>query len=404
MEADATRMEGVVGDQRITLFGTTYFRGVNQYESNLRASLSAFRSRGIPVFIGSTPSNLRDLTPFGPSAVPPDSSATIMYDSARKVLAAGDSIHAARMFAQARDLDVIRFRAPSEFQRVVARVSRATGSTYVPVLEGFAAAAQYRIPGSDLFLEHVHPNQRGYVLIASMYFDALRRANFLGRKADLTRFAGWDEYTRRMHLTQLDQLVAYHTIKIVTTRWPFLPVSKQLDYRGTYTPVSFVDSLGFNVARGGMSWPQAKAMLGARYSEEGKADSAVAEYEGLIRDEPRIEVAWRLAGRALLTANQPERARPYLEHAYALKPSGFTAFTLGVMALRDKNPQKAVILLNESLQLDPNHPPAMYQLSLAYALAHDIDNARQTAARLAQIAPGYPGLGQWMATIGMTQH
>jgi len=299
---------------------------------------------------------------------------------------------------------VIRFRAPSEFQRVVARAARATGSTYVPVLEGFAAAAQYRIPGSDLFLEHVHPNQGGYVLIAQMYFDALRRANFLGRKADLSRFAGWDVYKQRMHLTELDQLVAYHTIKTVTTRWPFMPVSKQLDYRGTYKPVSFVDSLAFNVSRGGMPWPQAKAMLGARYSEQGKADSAVAEYEGLIRDEPRIEVAWRLAGRALLSANQPARARPYLQRAYDLRPTGFTAFSLGVMAMQDKDPQKAVTLLNQSLQLEPNHPPALYQLSLAYALVHDIAHAREVAAKLAQIAPSYPGLGQWMATIGMIPH
>src|SRR4029079_14707081 len=128
-----------------------------------------------------------------------------------------------------------------------------------------------------------------------------------------------------------DQRIAYHTIKTVTTRWPFLAVSKQLDYRGTYRPTDFVDSIAFNVSRGGMSWPQAKAMLGARYAMTGKPDSAVAEYEGLIRDEPRLESAWRLAGRTWLSAKQPDRAGPYLEHAYAIHPTGFTAFALGVM-------------------------------------------------------------------------
>jgi tetratricopeptide (TPR) repeat protein len=401
IEADATRMESVVGDQRITLNGKTYERGVKQYESNLRVALKDFRRAGIPVFIGSTPSNLRDLTPFGPSAIPPDSTATAVFDSARKVLSGGDSVHAATMFLRAKDLDVIRFRAPSEFQSVVQRVAQSTGSTYVPVLEGFAAAAQYRIPGSDLFLEHVHPNQRGYVLIASMYFDALRRANFLGRQSDVSRFAGWATYTQRMRLTPLDQLVAYHTIKTVTTRWPFVPVSRQQDYRGTYQPTSFLDSLAFNVSRGGMGWPQAKAMLAARYAEAGKADSAVAEYDGLIRDEPKIEVAWRLAGRVLLNAKQPERARPYLERAYALKPTGFTSFALGVMAMQDRNPQKAVTLLQQSLQLDPGNHAAMFQLSLAFALSRDIINARNTALRLAQIAPSYPGLAQWITTLGM---
>lgn len=401
IEADATRMESIVSDQRITLGGKTYERGLRQYESNLRVAIGEFRRAGIPVFIGSTPSNVRDVAPFGPAAVPPDTSATIVFDSARAVLARGDSIRAAGMFAQARDLDVIRFRAPSDFQGVVERVARETGSVYVPVAEGIAAASTYRIPGSDLFLEHVHPNQKGYVLLARMYFDAIQRAGFLGRTAELGRFAGWDAYTARMRLTELDQRIAYHTVKTVTTRWPFLPVAQQLDYRGTYRPTDFLDSVAFTVSRGGLGWPQAKVILARRYSRLGDVDHAVAEYEGLIRDEPGVEDAWRLAGRALLEANQPQRARPYLERAYALKPTGFTAFALGVMAIQDKNPQRAIALLQQALELDPGNVAAMYQLSLVYALTRDLERARALALRLAQISPQYPGLREWMTTIGI---
>jgi lysophospholipase L1-like esterase len=403
IEADATRMESVVADQSIALGDRTYERGVNQYESNLRAAIGKFRSAGVPVFIGSTPSNIRDLKPFGTSIVPPDSGATIVFDSASAALAAGDSVHAAVMFAQARDLDVVRFRAPGEFQNVVERVAKETGATYVPVAEGVAAASRFRIPGSDLFLEHVHPNQRGYVLIASMYFDAMRRQGFLGRNADMSRFAGWDGYTTRMKMTDLDQRIAYHTIRTVTTRWPFVPVSRQLDYRGTYRPVDLADSLAFNVSRGGMPWAQAKIVLGERYESQRDPERALAEYEGLIRDEPLIEVGWRLAGKALFTANQMQRARPYLQRAYDLKPSGFSAFALGVMSMQERNATRGVALLEQALQLAPDMPPALYQLSLAYAVQRDVGRARAYAARLAQVAPSYPGLGEWMSTLGM-QH
>lgn len=402
IEADATRMESVVGDQRITLNGKTYERGVAQYESNLRTAIQQFRSAGIPVFIGSTPSNLRDLTPFGPSAVPPDSSATVVFDSARAILAS-DSVRAASLFARARDLDVIRFRAPGEFTPIVQKVARDTKSVYVPVAEAVAASSPYRVPGLEFFLEHVHPNQRGYVFLARMYFDAMQRAGFLGRTADMSRFAGWDVYMTRMRMTELDQRIALHTIKTVTTRWPFMPVSKQLDYRGTYQPSSFLDSLAFTVSRGGMPWAQAKAMLAARYFQTGNVDGAVAEYEGLMRDEPGIEVAWRLAGRALLATNQPDRARPYLERAYSIKPTGFTAFSLGVMSMRDKKSERGIALLEQSLQLEPNNPTAMYQLSLAYAVVRNIERARAVALQLAQIAPTFPGLSQWMTTIGIPQ-
>jgi lysophospholipase L1-like esterase len=398
--ADATRMESVVADQRIVLNGKTYERGLAQYESNLRAAATKFRHAGIPVFVGSTPSNLRDQAPFGPSAIPPDSDATRMYDSARVVLAS-DSVKAAGMFARARDLDVVRFRAPGEFQSIVQKVARETNSTYVPVAEGFAAEAAYRIPGSDLFLEHVHPNQRGYVLLAKMYFAAIQQAKFLGRAVDMSRFAGWDAYTSRMGLTDLDNRIAFHTIKTVTTRWPFVPVASQTDYRGTYTPTDLLDSLAFAVSRGGVPWAQAKVMIGNRYIAAGDVDKGLAEFSGLIRDEPEVHVGWEMAARALMAAHQPLRARPYLQHAFSLRPTGFSASSLGLLEMQDKKPDLAVPFFEKALELEPNNASAMYQLSLAYALVRNVAGARALALRLAQVAPQYPGLREWLSALGL---
>ena len=402
IEADATRMESVVANQRIALGDDTYNRGLRQYESNLRVAIGAFRRAGIAVFIGSTPSNVRDLNPFGTSIVPPDSGATHVFDSAKTILATGDSARAGQAFARAKDIDVVRFRAPSEFQRIVQRVATETGSTYVPAAEEISRASRYGIPGGDLFFEHVHPNQRGYVLLARAYYDALARARFIGRTADLSKFAGWDAYTDRMRLTELDHRIAYHTIRTVTTRWPFLPVATQLDYRGTYRPVDFLDSVAFNASRGAMPWAQAKLMTADRFVASGDTDRAIAEYDGLIRDGPQVEIAYRLAGRALLEAKQPDRARPYLEKAHAIEPSGVSAYTLGVLAIQSNDRPRGIALLQQALQLSPDMPAALYQLSLAYAVARNIDGARAAASRLAQVQPRFPGLAEWMAALGMT--
>lgn len=401
LEGDATRMESVVGDQRITLGGATYERGVRQYESNLRAAVDAFRAAEIAVFIGSTPGNIRSLSPFSISAVPPDSAAKRVFDSAATALKRGDSVEAAATFARARDLDMIRFRAPGEFQTVVERVARETGSTYVPVLEEISGESRFGIPGDDLFLEHVHLNQRGYVLIARAFYDALARQKFLGRAADTSRFAGWTVYTGRMRLTDLDHRIAHHTVRTITTRWPFMPVSQQLDYRGTYQPRNLLDSIAFNASRGGMSWAQAKGMIAAHYAGTGETERAVAEYEGLIRDGPEVEVAYRLAGRTLLAANLPERARPYLEKAYSISPTGLTAYALGVFAMQEKNPERGIALFQQALHLTPDMPQALYQLSLAYGTTRNLQGARTTAARLAQVEPRFPGLAEWLSALGM---
>jgi len=395
-----SRMETVVRDQRITLGGKVYERGKRQFESNLLVALGAFQRAGVPVFIGSTPSNLRDQKPFGSLPSPADSSAATVFDSARAALSRADIERARLLFARARDLDVIRFRAPQEFREIIRRAATKTGAHYVPSEEAFDSAAQYGIPGQDLFLEHVHPNAGGYLLLGRTYFEALQRAGFLER-ADLRRLASWNEYAHRMALTALDNRIVYHTVKTITTRWPFLPVNAQQNYRGTYQPTDFTDSLAFSVSMGVMKWAQAKLETARRFEARGQVDSALAEYGGLIRREPHSEAGYRLAGAALLDAKQPQRARPFLEKSYAIEPTPFSAYALGVLARQSGDAQRAIALLEQSLSLAPNTPATLYQLSITYAVAHDMGHARATAAQLAMVSPQYPGLVSLASALGM---
>jgi len=395
-----SRMETVVRDQRITLGGKVYERGKQQFESNLLVTLDAFRRAGVPVFIGSTPSNLRDQKPFGSVASPRDSSAAAAFDSARSALARLDTARARSLFARARDLDLIRFRAPGEFREIIKRVASKTGAHYVPSEEAFDSVAQYGIPGRDLFLEHVHPNAGGYLLLGRTFFEAVKRSGLM-EKADLGRLASWDEYARRMDLTALDNRIVYHTVKTITTRWPFLPVNAQQNYRGTYQPTDFTDSLAFEVSMGTIQWAQAKVATARWFEVRGQVDSALAEYAGLIRREPHSEAGYRLAGAALLDAKQPLRAQPFLERSYAIEATPFTAYALGVLARQAGDTQRATALLEQSLSLSPNAPATLYQLSITYAVAHDMEHARATAARLAMVSPEYPGLVSLTSALGM---
>ena len=69
--------------------------------------------------------------------------------------------------------------------------------------------------------------------------------------------------------------------------------------------------------------------------------------------------------------------------------------------MQQKDYPRAIAMLEQSVQASPD-PATIYQLSLVYALNHDIVKARENAIRLVRIAPNFPGLTQWMATIGMT--
>ena len=397
---EASRMEALARDREVPLAGRTYRRGARQFEENLGTLVGRFRRRGIPVFVGSLASNLRDQPPFASRANAAPQGAGAVFEQARAALAGGATARARSLFARARDLDVVRFRAPGEFNEIVRRVAAAGGATYVPVEEAFVAASPGGIPGVELFLEHVHPNRRGYALLGRVFAEAIRDAEFLGRLARPESLRSWEAYERGMELTPFDERIALHTTRTLTGRWPFVPLERQTDYRAVYRPRDRLDSLALLVSRG-LPWESGKLQLAASYEARGLVDSAVAEYRGLARDAPLFEEPLRLQGRALLAAGREADADSVLRRALRLRPTAYTTYALGVMALRRRDFPDAISLLRHSLSLSPDESAALYQLSLAYGLSRDLPNARATALRLLQVNPRYPGLDGWLKALGL---
>lgn len=392
-------METLARDAAIPAGSAEFRRGAAQFEDNLTHLVRGLRAAKVPVFVGSLTSNIRDQAPFAAVANGAAGGADSVYAEARQTLARGDTSAARRLFERARDLDVVRFRAPAEFNAIIRRVAAANGAVYVPVAEQFASAAAAGIPGADLFLEHVHPTAHGQALIARAFFEALRDARFLGHDARADRLRSWDEYERLMDLTPLDVRAATHTVRTITERWPFVPISAQRDYRGSYRPTDLLDSLAFGISAGA-PWAQSKLTMGRDYLRRSHPDSAIAEYRGLVRDAPFFAAPWEALGDALAAAHHDDEARVALQRSLAIRPSAGAAFSAALVALRNKDLPTSIALMRESLRLAPDQPQVLYQLSLAYGSARDLRNARATALRLWQIAPNFPGLAEWMRLLG----
>jgi tetratricopeptide (TPR) repeat protein len=398
----ASLMEILARDRQIPLGGSRYEMGAQQFERNLEAICGLFKREGVRVFVGSLASNLRDQPPFAADANATPGSADSAFAAARSAFAAGDSIRADSLFSRARDLDVVRFRAPSEFNRVIRRVTARTGATYVPIAEAFAGASPKGVPGSNIFLEHVHPTSAGQALIGRVYFESLLHSGVLGRKADTTRLRSWDAYARGQDLTPFDERIAYHTTLTLKSRWPFVPVSQQVDYRGKYIPSSLLDSLAFAVSAGAR-WELAKFRLGEDYERRMQFDSAVAEYAGLARDAPITNEPWLFVARALGRAGKTAEAEDALKHAVAIRPTPTALDVLGTRAAQRRDLPAAISYLEQSLKLEPAQPDVLYQLSLAYGMSRKIDAARETAVRLSRVAPNYPRLPDLIRALQSAQ-
>ena len=403
--ASMSLMQQMVREERIPLGSPTYRRAREQFRDNLRSILTRFRAAGVPVFIGSLTSNLRDQPPLRSVATATLPAAQRVFGAARQALARGDRAAARRLFAYARDLDALRFRAPGEFNAIIRTIARETGAHYVPVDEAFAAASSDGIPGSELFWEHLHPNQTGYHLMGKVFFEAIEQAGFLGRPADTTRLRSWEAYHDRMELTDFDLRFAWHQIRSLTTSWPFVEHEDPAGYPRSYRPLDAADALAFDaVNKRDPPWPRAKLELAGYYRSRGQLQLALAEYRGLMREQPENAPLLVLAADLYLRLNDSQRARELVEQAYASEPSGLTCHALGTLELGAQHYDRAIALLAQSLQYHPDNPPVLFDLSRAYLGEGDVGHARAYAGQLALVSPGFPGLSRWQARLAAAPH
>jgi lysophospholipase L1-like esterase len=115
-------MARVAGERSIPLGSEAFRRGAEQFEDNLSRLLAKYRAADVPVFIGTLVSNERDQAPLAVLAGAVEDAAgaaKTAYHAAQDSEAAGNHDAARQGYAWARDLDPLRFRAPSEFAEIV---------------------------------------------------------------------------------------------------------------------------------------------------------------------------------------------------------------------------------------------------------------------------------------------
>ena len=400
--ADSSKslMQQMVREDLIPLGSPTYQRGRRQFRENLQAILHRFHQAGVPVFVASLTSNLRDQAPFRSLATDSLPAAAPVFEEARRAQAQGKHQEARALFERARDLDGLRFRAAGEFNSIIRQLARENGAHYVPVDEAFAAASPGGSPGAELFWEHLHPNQTGYHLMGKTFFDAIARTGYLGRTADTARLRSWPEYFNAMELSEFDRRFAWHQIRSVTTSWPFVEREDPSGYPRNYRPTGPADSAAFDLViyrRG--SWPIAKFQLAAYYRAHGDVPRALGEYRGLIREHPENATMRVYAADVLGELDQWDRARDMLEQAYALERSALTSFALGRLELQSNQVDRAIQLLEEAQGFQADVPAVLYDLSRAYTQRRDLPRARALAQRLAAVSPDFPGLQEWLAEL-----
>ena len=393
----ATLMERMVGNRSIPLHSQKYSAGLRQFESNLEKILDRFSRADVPVLVGSLASNIKDQPPF--ISVKKDTlpAARSIYEQARDSLASGNTDSARDLFTYAKDLDALRFRAPSGINRIIREHTGTDGNYFVPVRKQLQDSSKAGIIGNEVMLEHLHPNQTGYFLIGKSFARGLMQRDFPGYRGpqDSTQLTSWKEYYNNMYLSSFDQWIAYHRIRTLKSGWPYSKVRRKEEYMRNYEFKSKADSLAFRHVHYNKNWIYCKVELGQYYERTGRLDKSYLEFMGLIRNNPNNVSAHKSAAKVALKQNDSRKARPHLEKAYELNQDPFAAKMLGALEVQQGNLKRGIELLKAALDKKPRDVQALYNLSGAYAQNGNLKQAEKTLDKALSINPDFPGLRQW---------
>tara|TARA_R110002096_G_scaffold435224_2_gene659805 strand:- start:2687 stop:4690 length:2004 start_codon:yes stop_codon:yes gene_type:complete len=391
-----TLMEQMISSRSIELDSPKYELAMIQFESNMSAIIQQFEKKGVPVYFASVASNIKDQAPFVDITDGEQPSALQTYKKAQQIFSVGDFTSAKNKFTLAKDLDGLKFRAPSEINSIIDSLSNTfSNTTYVPVEEFMSEESPEGIIGNNLMLEHLHPNQDGYFAIGKTFSEALL-ANL--HNQGLTQFEvyDWDSYKQKMHLSEYDQRVAWHRVKTLKQGFPFVQKGAITPYQLNYKPISFADSLAFETVQNSKGWDRAKIELAVSYEKSNQPEKALEEYLGLSRDQPWNDSPYTFAAKILLNQNDLEGAEPLLRKAYEItKKETYVNKMLGAIELNKGNVKEAIILLEESRALNQNDPQMLFNLSGAYGTDQQFEKALEIADQVNRISPNFPGLQAW---------
>lgn len=256
MSSGGSRMKLMVANQDIPYHSAIYEKGVIQFKSNMDAIMSLFNNRHIPLFVSNLISNEKDLKPFisfkadslklpgfktnftlGQKAFEEKDlnaanayfkkadqiynlSALCNYYLGQSAYLQGDFAQAKKYFAKAKDLDGLRFRAPEQFNDIIAQLCNKYPNTHlVDTRSAFEAAEDHHIVGGDLTVDHVHPNLKGYAIMSDAFYEAIKKE----RVIDVTNVKEmtFSQLLQRMPPNKVDSLAGIYRILNLKKRWPY---------------------------------------------------------------------------------------------------------------------------------------------------------------------------------------
>lgn len=359
---------------------------------NLRDILKS--TAGRPTVLCTIAAKLEDFPPLA------GEEARRVYAEAEDAKKRGDDAGAGALFAQARDLDELRFRADSEINRIIRDESGQPNVTLLDAEDIFDRNSEN--PQTEgYFWEHVHLDFPGNFLLARSAAEALtpRLAAFFG--TDALPFTAPQVVAQKLGYTPAEELVAASDIAKMMTNPPF---NTQPGNTERWRQLA-ARARNLEAARQSTDWnvlekeqqlevakypndPWQRVALVAALEAQGKSTEALEQKRKIAKLIPYDVTALRNLGRSEMAAGNLGAARAALGKASQLdRFFARSVIDLAGCEMLENNPQKAMAILEKFLRTNPESVEALVALAQIARHENQTTTARAYLDRALRINP-----------------
>jgi len=440
----ATFLERMVRDREIPMGSNLYLLARKMYAGNINEMIDLAKARGVPIAFTTVASNEKDLPPFI-SVFSPGAPDSVQAKWEKLYLAGVQLLNAHRVeealqkfteainldtmradahyrraqclwslnrfdeargeFIRARDLDALRFRASSEFNDLLRAICMERGVPIVDLDSIYSANSPHGIIGSNLIIEHLHPNLLGYFLMGKAYASLVIQLEKDQLRSDVAQTLPPDDtFLSMAPFTALDTVSANIRVHILRSAWPF---KENPSGTFTYEPKTTVEQIAFQFCEEALSWEGAHYTMANEEIKEGNIAAAAKEYETVAKELYLYYHPLMLLGDMQVLMKDYNKAEQLYLRALTLQNVQFVHLRLGVLYAQQGKNADAIHHLQEALSIDQIarvkmttdvRLMTMYTLGIVYNKIGEKELARKEMEQILAINPNH------RAALAFLQH
>jgi len=296
----------------------------------------------------------------------------------------GDYVLAEKQYTVAADLDGLRFRAPSEFNNIIYQLGNKYRVPVADVRNLFKLNSDNGIVGSKLLVDHVHPDIKGYFLLAKSWFSVIKQKKLLGSLpgTEVTDSVMWSKAA----VTQLDSLIGALRIMELKSRPPFT----KSDSVFNYNPGNTLEQYAYQYAvLHQNSWASTHLNAAKYYLTFGNNVKALNELRAILVSDEDNQMVLKFAGDLSLELKLYRQAEDYYLRANRFAANQFIEYKLGKTELLLGKPDLAIQFFNSALERNEHNsgkfsPSEVEDIYNSLAEAYNKNNQPEKAREILQ--------------------